>query len=926
MGATRLQTVKCCRYSGFDAGRSAGDRWSGLDAITRRLRIFFGIVLLGALATTSLAAPGTLEEIRINGLFRMTRAGFLHALGAKEGDAYDPAQLRRKYLEIWDLRLFEDMTFNIEPAPDGGVALIVVVRERPVLSSIEYQENKAVNQTQIEDSLREREVRLDLGRPVDEAVLAETASVIRDLLGQRGHLDPTVDYHLTNVTETSRSARFDIAPGAKTRIRKIVFRGNERFPARVLRQQLELTDSFKWFWPWSKKTLYHPLKWDQDSGRIRDLYQAFGYLDVDLKAPVVDVRRVEKKKKKAPPKVEVPSIFRVALLDVEKKLARDGLSPKRRRELRARRGRLESRAEKALAKAEIKANAAGKQWAYLTVDVSEGPQYRLGEVEISGNSKLTDKDLKRNVFLRPGEILSETSIDLTINSITRRYEDMGHLYANVNRRIDRRDGEEPVADVEIQILEDHPYLVDRIEFSGNTSTQDKVLRREVLLSEGENFNRTRLDFSRRKLNQLGYWVIQEDPEIQPVETASDDVATPAALGDDDPADRAVHITFAGEEQGRNEIQIGGGYSGLDGAFFSGIYSTRNFLGRGQVLSTSLQIGGRANRYSISFTEPWFLNRPITFGFSLFRRDVEFGTISGSRLDSSSEGLGLVLGRRTGRFSTFTVGYNYESVRSTSSLSTDLALQTAEQDVSSLTPAWIYNTVNNPYRPSSGQRFGVTLQTAGGELGGDTAFIKPLVQYTLYKNPRKRKGFFGFNAETGWIGTHSGGSDPSSAVISGIPRFQRYWLGGDLQGPRVFETRTISPRRYVELLQDPNDPNRVIIGQVLGDPRNSNIEDFTVQGGVPALLEVGGDRFYLIQSEYVWPLNEQADLALFFDMGDSLFEDSSFNFDTLRMSAGVELRFHLPVFPVPLRLIYGVPIRQLDLDRTGNFQFSIGRSF
>jgi len=122
-----------------------------------------------------------------------------------------------------------------------------------------------------------------------------------------------------------------------------------------------------------------------------------------------------------------------------------------------------------------------------------------------------------------------------------------------------------------------------------------------------------------------------------------------------------------------------------------------------------------------------------------------------------------------------------------------------------------------------------------------------------------------------------------------------------------------------------DDDRNII-DVLGDPRYIAVEDLITSGGIPVLIEAGGDRYFLLQSEYVFSLNEQTDLALFLDVGDALFEDQSWGFDTARASAGVELRFHLPIFPVPLRLIYGVPLRKLERDRTSNFTFSIGRSF
>ena len=133
-------------------------------------------------------------------------------------------------------------------------------------------------------------------------------------------------------------------------------------------------------------------------------------------------------------------------------------------------------------------------------------------------------------------------------------------------------------------------------------------------------------------------------------------------------------------------------------------------------------------------------------------------------------------------------------------------------------------------------------------------------------------------------------------VEGVPRFERFWLGGDTLGPRVFETRTITPRRFVKVEDG-------VITDVVGDITGQPPDDFISIIGVPVLIEVGGDRKYLLQTEVVFPLNEQAEVALFLDAGDALFEDTNLNFASMRVSAGVEIRFHLPIFPVPLRLIY-----------------------
>ncbi len=542
---------------------------------------------LALTATTAAAQPGTIEEIHVQGLFRMTQAGFRHALELTEGDPYDVAVIRRKFRKLWEMELFEDLTVEAEDAPGGGKVVVIKVQERPVLSSVVYDENKVVNQTQIEDALKERDIRLGLGKPINLRAIAGTAGVIRDLLSLKGFMGSKVDYEIEAVTDTARTVRFKIQPGRKTRIKKIDFTGNEVFKDRTLKGQLKLTQARKWYWPFSKKNLYHPLKWDQDAGEIRDLYQRAGYLDIELRGPLVELKQVEKKKRKQrEDKPLVPDWLVRGIESYEKRLEREDLRPGRERELRKRKQRLEAKVAKRLAKAK-KAGSAGRQLAFLTVPVVEGRQYKMGKLTVEGHGVLTEQQLKGLVPLREGQVLNEGLLKLGVNTITRAYEDRGHLYANVVRRIQRHE-DEPVADVLIQISEDRPYRIGRIEFNGNTSTKDNVLRREVQLHEGDLFSRTKLELSRIKLNQLGYFTVEDDPVIEPIE------------GRDE-----VRLNFPGQEQGRNEIQVGGGYSGLDGAFFNGVYSTRNFLGRGQVLSLALQVGGRADRYSLSFTEPWF---------------------------------------------------------------------------------------------------------------------------------------------------------------------------------------------------------------------------------------------------------------------------------------------------------------------------------
>jgi outer membrane protein insertion porin family len=853
------------------------------------------VLVLALLAGGILSAsPGQIEEIEILGLQRMTREAFLHAFEVRVGDAYDEARVRSRFRALWKGSWFEDIRIEREDAPGGGVALIIHVKERPMLATLTFDELTSVTRTEIEDRLRERNVTLRPGSPVDQGKIVDAEGVIRDLMSEKGFLDAVVEAQIDRVTESSRAVHFQITPGGKTRIRNIQFTGNTVFKSKKLKGQLKLTEERRWYWPWSSKNLYHPQKWDQDVTAIREMYKNNGYLDIQIRPPVVEVRQNPKADKKTAKKEVQAAKARASAQAADVPLD-PAMTQKERRAALKRKSKADKKARKMTESAKKV-----KRWVELTVPVVEGIQYRMGTVEITGAEKFEASVFKASLRLPEGAVFRNNLIDGAVENITRAYEDAGHLYASVVRRIMRREGE-PIADVEIAIDEDKPYYIARIEFTGNTATHDKVLRREVALLEGQRFSRTLLDISKIKINQLGYYSIQDEPVIEPIEGES-----------------RVNIRFNGLEQGRNEIQIGGGYSGLEGAFFNGIYSTRNFLGRGQVVSAAVQVGGRSSRYQLTFQDPWFMGRPYLLGGSIFRRDADYGTT----FSTSSSGFGVMLGRRVGRSSRVNLGYNWEELTSRQPISDGLGSVTvfeAQNRISSVTPFYVMDTVNNPYRPTRGSSFQASVQLAGGFLGGDTQFVKPVARFTQYRRAWGRN-ILAIHGEAGAIQPWEGGSGISSSNIGGVPRAQRFWIGGDTQGPRVFETRTITPRRYWVV----NQFNQII--EAVADPTGRPADEFFTSGGVPLLIETGGDRYYLFQTELVFPLGEQAEIVAFFDVGDALAEDQGWTFESSRMSAGIEVRFHLPIFPVPLRLIYGVPVRELQSDRTSSFTFSIGRSF
>jgi outer membrane protein insertion porin family len=874
----------------------------------RSVKTMIAVLLFALAAVTARAENGTVESVQVQGLVRMTNEAFAHAFGIRAGDPYDPARVRAAFKRLWALGLFDDISIEAEDGPEGGRVLIVKVKERPSLASVSFQDNKVLTRSTIEERFKEKKIVLDVGKPLNLKTVSDGENEIRMMLGEKGYLDAKVGHTIEKPTESTVSVSFTIRPGGKTKIKSIKFVGNKVYKSKVLLAQLQLTEPYHWYKFWSQKCLYHPAKWDQDSGHIRDLYLNGGYLDVDLRPPVVEMKvtgaqKSKKSTKKAPPPPPPPP-----MPDPDPTT----MTPKELKQA-AKAQENAAKAKKKAEKQEANAEAAIQSWAYLTVPIVEGPQYKLGTKTSSGNTIFSERELMADVFLKPGWIVNNGVLELAVKRMQRRYEDRGYAYATVRREIDRHP-EEKLADVRFIVTEDKPYFVDRVEFTGNTSTQDKVLRREFRLNEGDLFSRTTLDLSVGKVNQLGYFEVKpEDVVVQPVEgTNTVDVAVP------------------GEEKGRNEIQVGGGYSGADGPFFTGYYSTRNFLGRGQIVSLSLQLGGRRTLYQIAFQEPWFLNKPYTLGFSLYRGTQNYGAAQ----TSESRGFGVVVGRQIGYFQQVQMRYDFQLVESNGlaaqvgyatvpGVSAPVVPVVASNTISKITPSWFRNSVNNPYRPTAGWALSTDVEIAGGPLGGDTDYIRPRITFTRYI-PVWKRTYFGLHTEIGAVKTWAGGSTPSASNVNGVPRFQRFWLGGETRGPRIFQTQSISPLRWVKL----NSGGEVI--EATTDPTGKPVRDFDLNGdgvvNTSDLVALGGDRYWLGMFEYNIPFSGPVELAMFFDVGNSLYEGDPWNDPDFRAAAGFELRFYLPVFPVPLRLIYGWPLRKLPEDRTSAFTFSIGRSF
>jgi len=955
----------------------------------------------GAAAETGegAAVPATIGQIVVDGNLRVSDTTFFNNLRIRRGDPYDERVIRQEFRRLWDLGLFDDLSVEARRRSDGTIDLIFHVRDRPLIGRVTFVGQKAVTETAIQERLQQGKAEVRRGQPVDFTVLKHAESLITHMLGEKGYLDARSRARLAPVNQGQQDVTFEIHEGGKTKIKEIEFTGNTLFTDAQLRKILKLTKEASWLTSWaSQKPLYHPSKFDQDAENIRTAYKSRGHLDIVIQPEVVEVVGKESRQSSGaakgggPPRRSTFDPLSEPVIDDETLTEAAPSTPPPEGETDKQRKKRLEKEQKERAKNE----KAKKRSVYLTVPIDEGPAYRLGSLDVEGNNVFGDREILARFPLRPGMIYNDTLVKLATKRMEDDYGERGYFYVSIDPRLEKHDA---IADLRLEITEDRKYYVDRIEFTGNTSTRDGVLRREMRLQEQSLFNVKQMRLGLRKIAQLGYWEVGGDPEVKP-----------------DPESGKVRIAVQGVESSRNEIQVGGGVSGLDGGFFQGSYSTRNFLGRGEILSAFLQTGQRGSRYALNFTEPWFLGHPWSLGFSIFRRQT---TYDGYKREG--QGGAINFGRLLGNFSRFDVVYGLEDITFVPT-SLVYGTQTTTSTTSSVIGSYTFDTRNNFFRPTRGYRLQSSVEYAGGFLGGDNNFYKFRQDATLYLRGIGRRHYAAVHASYGFIEAYG----DSFAV----PQYERYYLGGE-RSLRLFPIRSVGPVRrdedvdgngFIDRPEDryPNgvfdpcedlngngvqEPNEVDRGDCLMDPgedansnfildtedlnrngtldpgedqngngildtedRNNNgvldlpedrpdgfftpycpTDDRNMNGvkdageadagncrldpgedtngdGVYGTVYPGGTQFLQFNVEYSIPLTDTVEFALFYDAGNAYDDGEPVDIGNMRVDYGVEMRFFLPIFQAPLRLIYGFIQNPLPGEDPSNFIFSIGTTF
>jgi outer membrane protein insertion porin family len=803
------------------------------------------------------APPPVIQEIIFRGNRRIPQSTLRARLFTHQGDVYNEANLERDFMALWNTGFLDDIRFEISDG-DKGKILTIFVREKKLVRSINYKGLNTVQQSDVLQAYKDHKVPLSIQSQYDPVVIKRAEVVLEQLLAVHGRQFATVHHRTRNIPPNSVALTFIVSEGPKVKVGRIRFTGNTVFSNMTLVRQMKLSrpaGAPPFFYIFHKT--YDKDKVLYDLEKVRDLYQEHGYFYALPKEPQTKMRNTSNR---------WPFFF--------------------------------------------------WSWGHgksvdVTIPIEEGDQYRLGKFVIRGNKLFKEEPLKRLIQMKTGDLFNLTRVRKSLENYTKLYGEFGYINFTATPDIEP-DRKKHIINLALDFEEGRQFTVHRIEFSGNTKTRDKVIRRELLVNEGEVFNSRWWDLSVLKVNQLGFFdkIEKDDYSIkQNLKQAS------------------VDIDLKVKEKGRNSIGFSGGISGLAGNFVGINYSTNNFLGLGETLSVQAQFGTFQKLFTFGFTEPYLMDKPITTGFTVFQSNYKYDQL---RQTAIATGLNPAVLEAAG-YGTFTqnfqqnsagftafasyplrrsfarVGLNYSF--SKSSLQTfNAASQAYFQALnfqgfagpnsltgiisSQISPSYVYNTVDDYYNPKTGKYIYFSLGLSGSILGGTVNTIQPTFEWKYFHPVNKGRNVLGFHTVFSMITGYGGRV---------APPFSRFYMGGE-QDIRGFDIRSISPVAYFPTITQvcnlDNAGNPIPAYGTSGSPTGGCGSSTRIPINTP--IFPGGDTSVLANFEYRVPIAGPVTAAYFIDIGSAFIMRKSQL--QIQPSALQSITSEFPFFPVPKTIV------------------------
>jgi outer membrane protein insertion porin family len=850
----------------------------------------------------------TIERIEFQGNRRIRSETLRARVFSRPGDPVNEDALRRDFHALWNTQYFEDIRLEIEDSPDKPNQKIIIfyVTERPIIRRIEYKGNKSVSESDILDRFKDRKVGLSIESQFDPTKIKKAEVVLKELLAEHGRQFATVKPTYERLPGTNAvKLTFNIDEGPKVKVGEIMFTGNTAFSRRQLIRTMRNSKPYMiplgpvppYYIPVLSKTFDRPkLDEDMEIG-VRGLYQDNGYFQVIVKDPIIQNATVN-----------------------------EGFAPKGVPLVGVHQGRQTN----------------------ITIPIEEGEKYHMGTLHVR-NANPDEGLFFKTAYLeqifpmKKGDIFSVAKVRKAIEDYTKLYGNFGFIdfTAVPDTEVDSAT---KTINLTFAFDQQKQFFVRRIEFSGNTGTRDKVIRRELLLNEGDMFRNNLWELSLLRLNQLDYF--------EQVKPDSAEIKRNVKQG-------TVDILLKLKEKGKQSISLTGGVSGFAGTYIGLTYQTNNFLGLGETLTVGANIGTIQRTINFGFTEPYLFDRPISTGFTVFASRYNFDQ---ARQYSLALGYQVQLNPNTVQnyvqnsagFTVFasyplkklgftrlglTYGYTDTSITGLSTASTALFNVLQFQQLagpsslngiheSKVTPTLSYNSVDSPVNPTHGRSIFASTSFEGSILGGNVNTVSEVIEAKYFHPHYHKRNVIAMRVlesfETGYDGKV-------------IPPFNRFYLGGE-QDLRGFDIRTVSPVVFVPTLTNTTvsytNP-RVLDGN--GNPTTGaiNIPTLSYQTSFP-----GGDTQIIANVEYRIPLFPHVAMSIFGDAGatgnlrSNQLQLNTTDYNTLvatfpsttisrtlqlqpgtnfkpRTSAGLEVVVQLPIVQAPFRIYWAYNFNRMS---------------
>ncbi len=722
---------------------------------------------------------------------------------------------------LFNISLKEGMPFSIEKVRedvkklfDTGFFETVDVDLEPFEGGVKLtyivKEQPVVRKVSIEGNraIKEADIRKELTQfkynLYNEKVVSENVSKIKQLYQSKGYYNVKVDI-LTSKFENYVDLTYRITEGTKASVAKIEFVGNKAISSSELKEQMMTKE----------KTLFSTITVfvKQLMGKPATFY----YIEDLLNADVMKIRQYYRDKGFMRAQVGDP------IVDIK------------------------------------------KDRIYIKIPIEEGERYKVAAIDVKVDKEDPYKidELKSIIKLKVGDYYSAEIMRKDVEALTDAYGARGYVNADVRPLVDTNDIDHTVK-VTYRIERGDKFYVGRIFISGNTKTRDKVIRREIPLSEGGEMNSVALKFAKRRLEGLGYFS-NVNIENKPSETIKSEDK------------KYMDVFVKVEEQPTGSLMLGAGYSTTEQIGVMGSVSENNLFGLGIRTTLSMDISGKRRDYDINVFEPYLFDKPISLNTRLFNWRYEYDTYT-----EDSTGFSLVFGKRIiNPYTILSLGYEFRRSELKDVLSDAPqfiidAYREGGGTASSIIIGLTQDLRNSNLFPTEGFLRSITLKVAG--LGGDYKYAKIFAEYSYYR--------------------------PLESILKGGVLHLRGRLG-ILEDLGSGEKKPIFERFYVGS-QD--------------TVRGAKYEEATPREDHDA---IGGTRELIFNAEYLFNLIGDLKALFFFDMGAAF--DGSLNFGDLRKSAGLGLRYISPFGPI--RIDYGCKLDSKPYDTSRcRFMFSFGTVF